>query len=387
MIITISGVSLSLEGALRFFALGLLLTGYFILFTLGVFKLRINFFVKSLCRGNPADPWVSLTFDDGPDPEATPELLKVLNRHGIKAAFFPVGEKIVSFPALLKQIDQEGHIIGNHSFKHAWWTNFLISGPLDRDIKSAQETIKSAIHKVPAYFRPPIGLTNPHLKKALKRHGLSVIGWDIRPFDIGTKADLVVKKIVKKIRNGSIILLHDTKRSPYDLGRMIDHLITEIKRRGFEVKSLEELIGIPAYQTGTEQKEIPPSFCRPPGPGGLRRSLIHRLASTAYGRKALEEPVNLDCFKTTPSPKFLAGIGLVLFSYVLGWPMVGLFSILSAYYRAPFLLIAGPVCYGISHLVFILGMVLAGQDCLKYADIMLKWGLSRIVIKNRNQLI
>ena len=71
----------------------------------------------------------------------------------------------------------------------------------------------------------------------------------------------------------------------------------------------------------------------------------------------------------------------MLFSYVLGWPMVGLFTVLSGYFRNPALLIAGPVFYGFSHLVFLLGLFLTGGDCLKYGDILLRWGLHKTVEK------
>ena len=167
--------------------------------------LKLNFFVKATCRGDATAKRVALTFDDGPDPVATPNLLKVLKRHEIKAAFFPIGTKTRDYPEIIKQIDQEGHILGNHSFRHAWWTNFLISGALDREIRMAQEAIEAAIGKVPAYFRPPMGLTNPHLRRELKKHGLSVVGWDVRPFDIRTSTEKVIKRVLKKIRNGSII--------------------------------------------------------------------------------------------------------------------------------------------------------------------------------------
>jgi hypothetical protein len=107
--------------------------------------------------------------------------------------------------------------------------------------------------------------------------------------------------------------------------------------------------------------------------------LIQKVASTAYVRKAVEEQVTLDAFRARPAPKFLVGVGLVLFSYVLGWPMVGLFSLLAAYFQAPALLVVGPVSYGFSHLIFLLGMYLAGRDCIKYVDIALSWGLRKAV--------
>ena len=111
------------------------------------------------------------------------------------------------------------------------------------------------------------------------------------------------------------------------------------------------------------------------------RFLTRKLASTAYVRRAIEKQVTLDAFKTSPSPRFLFGVGLVLFSFILGWPMVALFSFLSAYSHAPALLILGPVFYVFSHLVWLLGMYLAGRDCIKYVDMILSWGLRKVVEK------
>lgn len=373
---------------MRFFALGLLLTGYSLMVVLGVARLKLNFFVKAICRGDNTVKLVTLTFDDGPDPEATPDLLQVLKRHGIKAVFFPVGIKIKDHPEIIKQIDQDGHIIGNHSFRHAWWTNFLISKGLNRDIKTAQETIGTLIGKIPAYFRPPMGLTNPHLRRALRVQGLSVVGWDVRPFDIGTSNERVIKRILKKIRNGSIILLHDSGRTPTDLSHLVDELVTQIKARGFTLGDPEQIIGERAYQTPEEvsQKESPLFIpnCFGPGLGRQRwflRPFVSKIASSAYVRRALEEPVTLDVFKATPTPKFIFGVGLVLFSYVLGWPMVGLFGFLAGYLHAPVLLLVGPAFYGFSHLVWLFGMFLAGRDCIKYGNVMLSWGLRKVVEK------
>ncbi len=141
-VLTALGAGLSLAGPVRWFVLGLLLTAYLIIFILGVSVLKLNFFVSATCRGDSTAKRVALTFDDGPDRAATPGLLEVLRRHQIKAAFFPIGTKTRDYPEIIKQIDQEGHILGNHSFRHVWWTNFLISGALDREIRMAQKAIE-----------------------------------------------------------------------------------------------------------------------------------------------------------------------------------------------------------------------------------------------------
>jgi len=393
IVLTALGASLSLESPIRWFVLGLLLTAYLVIFILGVSVLKLNFFVKATCRGDSTAKRVALTFDDGPDPVATRDLLEVLSHHQIKAAFFPIGTKTRDYPEIIKRIDQDGHILGNHSFRHAWWTNFLISGPLDREIRMAQEAIDAAVGKIPAYFRPPMGLTNPHLKRALKKHGLSVVGWDVRPFDTTASNEKVIKRVLKKIRNGSIIALHDTGRIPADLVSLTDELVTKIKEQKYTFSELEELTGIRAYQTaeGVNMTEPAPMIQSwhesevGQKRGGFWRFLARKLASNAYVRRAVEKEVTLDTFKTSPSPKFFFGMGLVLLSYVLGWPMVGLFSILSAYFQAPVLLMLGPVFYGFSHLVWMFGMYLAGRDCIKYADIMLSWSLRKAVEKTLNR--
>jgi peptidoglycan/xylan/chitin deacetylase (PgdA/CDA1 family) len=381
------GAGLSLEGSLRWFVLGLLLIAYLILFILGISILRLNFFVKAVCRGDTTAKRLALTFDDGPEPAATPTLLEVLKQHEIKAAFFPIGEKIRAYPEMIKEIDQGGHVIGNHSFRHVWWTNFLISGALDREIRMAQEAIETAIGKIPAYFRPPMGLTNPHLRGKLKKHGLSVVGWDVRPFDTRASTEKVIRNVLKGIRNGSIILLHDTKRAPGDLARLIDELVTEIKARGYTFVGLGELTGIKAYQTVEDLAIVEPSISIPslPEPGigqpqkRFGRFLAEKLASTNYVKKAIKEQVTLKSFKTPPSPKFLFGVFLVLFSFLLGWPMVGLFIFLSAYFHAPTLLLVGPAFYVFSNLVWLFGMYLAGRDCVKYINVAISWSLRKVV--------
>jgi len=391
--LTALGAGLSLASPIRWFVLGLLLTAYLLIFILGVSVLKLNFFVEASCRGDSTARRVALTFDDGPDPVATRNLLEVLRHHQIKAAFFPIGTKTRDYPEVIKQIDQEGHILGNHSFRHAWWTNFLISGALDREMSMAQEAIRASVGKVPAYFRPPMGLTNPHLKRALKKHGLSVVGWDVRPFDTTASTEKVIKRVLKKMRNGSIIALHDAGRTAADLVHLTDELVTKIKERNYTFSDLEELSGIKAYQTADGVNMIKPAplirsfqeYGVGQKRGGFWRFLARKLASSAYVRRAVEKKVTLDALKTSPSPKFFFGVGLVLFSYVLGWPMVGLFSVLSAYFQAPALLMLGPAFYGFSHLVWMFGMYLAGRDCIKYADIILSWSLRKAVEKTLNR--
>jgi peptidoglycan/xylan/chitin deacetylase (PgdA/CDA1 family) len=382
-ILTALGAGVSLQGPGRYFVLGALAAAYLIIFALGISNLKINFFVKAVCRGDSSTSRVTLTFDDGPDPVGTLELLKVLKCLDIKASFFPIGVKTREYPEVVKKIDQEGHVLGNHSFRHAWWTNFLISGSLDREIQRSQEAVVAVIGKVPAYFRPPMGLTNPHLGGKLKKHGLTVIGWDVRSYDTYRSDNRVIEVVLKKVRNGSIILLHETERGASELTAFISALVTGLKAQGYSIVGLEELVGIKAYQTPEEgnlnESNLPIETELEAGEfwkqGRFRMVLAKRLLATPYIRKAMKEGVTLDAFKARPSRRFLWGVSIVLISYILGWPMVGLFSFLAAYFQTPALLVVGPAFYGFSHLVFLFGMYFAGRDCIRYADIMLRWGL------------
>jgi hypothetical protein len=214
-----------------------------------------------------------------------------------------------------------------------------------------------------------------------------VVGWDVRPFDTTASGEKVIRRVLRKIRNGSIIALHDTGRSPADLARLTDELVTKIKEREYTFGELEELTGVRAYQTteGMDMTEPSPSILSwdeseaSQRRGKFRRFLVRKLASTAYVRRAIEKQTTLDTFKTPPSPRFLFGVGLVLFSFVLGWPMVALFSLLSAYSHAPALLLLGSAFYVFSHLVWLFGTYLAGRDCIKYANMILSWGLRKVV--------
>jgi hypothetical protein len=115
--------------------------------------------------------------------------------------------------------------------------------------------------------------------------------------------------------------------------------------------------------------------------GRVRRFLGLWLASTAAGRKAVKKRTDLSAFKERPTNRFLSGIGLMLVSYVLGWPMVGLFSVLAAYFQRPGLLIGGPLAYGFSHLVFLAGVALAGRESFRYVEIFSLWSLRALVEK------
>lgn len=153
---------------------------------------------------------IALTIDDGPDPEVTPQVLDLLDRHGAKATFFCIGQRARRHPELCREIVARGHAVENHSEHHRH--NFSVLGlrGFAREIRAAQETLTAITGRTPQFFRAPAGLRNPFLDPVLARLGLRLAAWTRRGYDTRT-ADpaLVVRRLIGDVRAGSILLLHD----------------------------------------------------------------------------------------------------------------------------------------------------------------------------------
>lgn len=153
---------------------------------------------------------VALTIDDGPDPEVTPAVLDLLTRHGVRATFFCIGERVARHPDLARRIACEGHEIGNHTERHRY--TFSLFGPaaIRREIAQAQESIRDTCQVVPRYFRAPAGLRNPFLQPCLAQLGLQLASWTRRGFDtVNADTAQVLQRLTRNLAAGDILLLHD----------------------------------------------------------------------------------------------------------------------------------------------------------------------------------
>jgi peptidoglycan/xylan/chitin deacetylase (PgdA/CDA1 family) len=153
---------------------------------------------------------IALTIDDGPDPEVTPALLALLEREGVRASFFCVGERVARFPHLAREIAARGHAVENHSQRHL--NSFSLLGPraLAAEIERAQQCIAAATGATPGFFRAPAGLRNPFLEPVLARAGLTLVSWTRRGFDtVSRDSARVLARLTRGLRAGDILLLHD----------------------------------------------------------------------------------------------------------------------------------------------------------------------------------
>jgi peptidoglycan/xylan/chitin deacetylase (PgdA/CDA1 family) len=236
LVFFIGGFFSSLAGISIYCIVALL---YIALLAIGAAQIQMNFYLKSFNRGNPDEAKVALTFDDGPDEETTNELLKILDKYQIKAAFFCIGSRIEKNKSLLKQIGSKGHLIGNHSWSHAHLFDFYLPRRLVREIEKTDAIIKDITGKRPKTFRPPYGVTNPFLTRALKKTGHQVIGWNLRTFDTSQSKRKVLNKIETDLQNGDIILFHDA--NPKTLGLLEDAIVL-IRKKGMGIIGLDELL-------------------------------------------------------------------------------------------------------------------------------------------------
>jgi len=179
-----------------------------------------------------------LTIDDGPDPNDTPQLLELLKRHGVRATFFVIGRNVAKWPQLARDIKLAGHDLQNHSNTHPAFTFWAATPARARcEIAAGSQAIFQAAEIWPTLFRAPAGLANPFVHSAAEKAGLRMIGWSATGHD-GVPHDppTVIKKILRNIRPGAIILLHEGPAKNLPRGtraKTLDTVLSELEKRDY----------------------------------------------------------------------------------------------------------------------------------------------------------
>lgn len=178
-------------------------------------------------------PVVFLTFDDGPIPEQTPWVLDLLDRYGIKATFFMVGDNVRKYPELYEEVKRRGHSHGNHTMHHMQGMKVKSVRYL-RDVAEADNLIRSSL------FRPPHGLLRWKQAAALKEH-FNIVMYDLVTRDYSKKltADEVFANVRRYARNGSIIVFHDSIKSGDRMREALPKSIEWLLEQGYEFLPLQ----------------------------------------------------------------------------------------------------------------------------------------------------
>ncbi|NOX84371.1 MAG: polysaccharide deacetylase family protein [Chlorobi bacterium] len=218
---------------------------YLILLILGSVFICFNFYFYSRCKGKTKEKEIAITFDDGPHPEITPRLLNVLEQQGLPATFFYTGQNVNKYKTILKKAFEKGHIVANHSYSHSRWFDFYNSRKVILEMENTNKEIEQAIRKKPLLFRPPYGVANPALGKAIHHTGMMSVGWSLRSFDTVNSPEKVLKKLKKKTNPGDIVLFHDTLENTPGI---IEKYARWLKENGFEVVPLNKMLKIEVYE-------------------------------------------------------------------------------------------------------------------------------------------
>lgn len=206
----------------------------------------LNYHIKAYCS-NPleTEKKIALTFDDGPH-EMTLSVLELLEKYNAKATFFCIGKNIEEHPEILKKVVEEGHTIGNHSYSHAEFFDFYRKNKVIAEIEKTDALIETILGKKTTLFRPPYGVTNPSIRRALEVTKHKTIGWNIRSLDgVAKNEQFVFNRIIKRIAPGGIVLLHDTSIQTV---HVLEQLLPFLQNNNYTVVPLEELLNIKAYE-------------------------------------------------------------------------------------------------------------------------------------------
>ena len=203
-------------------------------------NMSLGVYLNSVCHNREAKGLIALTFDDGVNPILTPQVLEVLDKYGAKATFFIVGERARSYQHIVRMILERGHTIANHSMHHRGNFPVQSSKTIYDEIIACNEVLKEASGMDVKYFRPPFGVTNPMIGRAVRRSGLTSIGWSIRSFDtIGQPIEVVEGRVIKQIRGGDIVLLHDNRECVVEL---TERILKYLNENGYKAVSIDELL-------------------------------------------------------------------------------------------------------------------------------------------------
>jgi len=181
---------------------------------------------------------IALTFDDGPHPQFTRQLLAILKQYDVKATFFVVGEMALKYPDLVRAEVSAGHVVGNHTFHHVNLTKIPVAGVLS-EWQANQDVVKAIAGSTMRYCRPPGGDYDDAVIRAAMDIGLFTVLWTNDPGDYASPGDAKIeKRVLDRIGNGGIILIHDGVQQTIDvLPQIIEHL----KGRGFRFVTVAEM--------------------------------------------------------------------------------------------------------------------------------------------------
>ena len=182
---------------------------------------------------------IAISFDAAWGSDYTEDLLSILKEHDIKSTFFLVGFWVDKYPEMVKRIDEEGHEIGNHSAKHPHMSQ-LSKEQITDELAKTSTKIEGITNKKVTLFRPPFGDYNNRLIETSREMGIQVIQWDVDSLDYKDYgADAIVKRVLSKVKSGSIVLFHNNATYTKDA---LPIILDNLQKEGYKIVPVSELI-------------------------------------------------------------------------------------------------------------------------------------------------
>jgi peptidoglycan/xylan/chitin deacetylase (PgdA/CDA1 family) len=241
---------------------------------------EVTWFGHQIGHGPRSSNQVALTFDDGPDIEATLAIARILDEHGAKGTFFEVGKAIKTRPDISRALYDDGHLLGNHSYRHdsKHWLD-----PWYRELGTTQQVFADELGVCPAFYRAPHGQHTPFVAHVVADHDMTMIGWDASAGDWNRISPrTIADRVLRKVKGGSIVDLHDgldgkvyADRS--NLVAAMPLILDGLKAKGLQPVRLDVLLGKRGYLTGC----------------GSRRPVQTRAAASGMAPKSMAASVRL----------------------------------------------------------------------------------------------
>jgi len=188
---------------------------------------------------------IAFTFDDGPNPKQTVQILDLLREYGAKATFFVVGNRAAKFPSLVRLLALDGHEIANHTYHHAYYNRNRNLSSLLQEIESTRRTVEEIAGVTTQLFRSPGGYYSEAMVNEVKRSGHRFVLWSWHQDTEDWKSPPVAKivnKVLQNARNGDIVLFHDHVERSSNTPAALAQILPELTRRGFRFVTVSELL-------------------------------------------------------------------------------------------------------------------------------------------------
>jgi peptidoglycan/xylan/chitin deacetylase (PgdA/CDA1 family) len=218
----------------------------------GANSAELTWFGHQVSHGPRGGDEVALTFDDGPDIDATLAIARILDAHGAKGTFFEVGKAVIARPDITRTLLADGHLVGNHSYRHdsRGWLD-----PRYPELAETQHVFARHFGVCPAFYRAPHGQHTPFLAHVVSSHGMTMVGWDVSVGDWTSQSGAsIARRVLRHVEPGSIIDLHDGLDGDVhaDRSNLVDAMpliLRGLEARGLHAVRLDELLDRAGYLT------------------------------------------------------------------------------------------------------------------------------------------